>query len=202
MPQNPLAFIAKNKSNAVVPGFLDAQSALFGAQRHGKYYEASYGATLFGGANASGATLSAALATTYVGLCLSNPAANTNNLIVQRVTGQIIVAPAAVLALGLIVGYSAAGVVTHTTPVTPITKKPGSGATATGKLDAACTIVGTPAWCDWLTTTPLAADLPGFVYDVDGAIVIMPGGYCAIGANVAGPSAGFVGSFEWEEAPL
>lgn len=200
MSQGPLAaYGAKNPQGFAAPTNVDAQGAQLGAQAHGKYYEAAYAGRLFVGANVTGATLSAALAATYTGLCLNNPAGSGKNLSVQRITGQAIVAPAAILALGLIGGFLAAGITVHTTALTPLSQKLGSGLAPVGLVDAACTLVGTPAWFARLTTTQLSADLFGFVYDADGAIVLEPGAYLAIGANAAGPASGFVGSIEWEE---
>ena len=156
-------------------------------------------ANTFLGANPSGVTTSAGLATTYVGLCLSNPAASGVNLIVRRVAGQFIVAPATVTGLGLITGYSAAGVVTHTTALTPFSRIIGTGPTPKGLLDSACTIVGTPVWTAFLSETLIATDLPSFSVDLDGMLILPPGAYCAIGTTIAGPASGFVGSFSWEE---
>ena len=198
MPQTPW-FSFKNKSNSLAPAQLDGQGNLGVGQGQAFYYNQNIAGNMFRGGNQSGATLSAALATTYVGLCLSNPAASGKNLIVTRVTGQIIVAPAAVLALGLIEGYVAAGVVTHTTPLSINPALSGGGATSIAKLDAACTIVGTPLWTDWPWSNGLSANLGGFALDLQGSAIIEPGGYMAIGGNVAGPTAGFVGSFRWIE---
>lgn len=199
MGQSPLAFVALSSKKAVTPGQVDALGNLGVAQGHGDYFQNTNAGTTFGGANQAGATLSAGLATTYTGLCLSNPAASGKNLAIQNVNAQIIVAPGAVLALGLIVGFSAAGVVTHTTPITLLQNSLINGAAPVAKLDAACTIVGTPAWFRWLFANAASAGLGGFNYDAKGGIIIPPGGYIAIGANVAGPTAGLVGSFEWTE---
>ena len=199
MPQNNLFFPFQNQSKVGVPAQLDAEGNMPMAPGQPAYYAQANAGRMFRGGNQSGATLSAALATTYVGLCLSNPAASGKNLIVTRVTGQIIVAPAAVLALGLIEGYAAAGVVTHTTPLGINPALSGGSATSIAKLDAACTIVGTPLWTDWPWSNGLSANLGGFALDLQGSAIIEPGGYMAIGGNVAGPTAGFVGSFRWIE---
>jgi len=185
----------------------DAQGAQLIGQRHGKYYEEAYGGGMFGGANPSAVALTVALATTYVGLCLSNPAGSTVNLVLKRVRGVMIVAPAAEDAFGLIVGWSAAGIVTHTTPLTPVNHFLGA-ATANGSkvapagqglLDSACTLVGTPAWDRWFASMPTAATFLSFGEDIEDGIVIPPGGYAAIGSLIAGGAAGFLGSMDWAE---
>lgn len=203
MSQNPIAVALFGKrGTAVAPAGVDAQGALSNTDRHGQLYSAAYAGTLWNGANQAGATTSVGLATTYVGLCLSNPAASGVNLSVTKASCIIIVAPTAETGIGLITGYSAAGVVTHTTALTPANANVGSAAAALAKLDAACTIVGTPRWERWLsvnigTTNEMIAD-----ENVNGSILIPPGGYVAFGTTVAGPTAGFLGAFQWEELPV
>lgn len=167
-------------------------------------YEATYAGQSMFGANpyASAVTTSAALATIYVGLCLSNPAANTNNLVLLGVSVNLVVAPAALTAFGLILGYSAAGVVTHTTALTPLNSFL-NGAAPTAKLDSACTIVGTPAWGPYLgSVTPTTTGVTASSKDFAGSIIIPPGGYVAIGTTIAGPASGFIGSMQWLEIPV
>jgi hypothetical protein len=157
---------------------------------------------LFTVSNPTPVQLSAGLATTFVGLCLSNPAASTKNLAIQRVSGMTMVAPAAFLALGLITGFVAGGITVHTTPLTPLSGFVGDSGVPVGKADSAATLVGTPAWALWFVTEAATAGNPMFNVDLAGSIIIPPGGYAAIGANVAGPAAGFLGSMEWVEAPI
>jgi hypothetical protein len=223
MGQGPLAFVAQAFSGAFSPGRIDPQRALYSTSRHGKYYAGVYGTPTIGvapatvtpakagasfrGANQSGATLSAALAATYTGLCLSNPAASTVNLSVKKIGGVITNAVSGQLGLGLIAGWSAAGVTVHTTPInTAILNSYIGAATASGSvlgpasqanLDAACTLVGTPAWVDWLAANSAANSDLSFYVDLDESLLIPPGGYVAIGATAA--QGGFFGSFLWEE---
>jgi hypothetical protein len=203
MPQNPPAlYIKGGPSNALVPATGDKQSALLVSQFHGEKYHLAYSGLLCVGANSAGVTTSAGLATTYVGICLSNPAANAVNLVLRRVAGAFIVAPATVTGMNLITGYSAAGIVTHTTALTPFSSLIGTGAAPTAKLDSACTLVGTPVFTMVLSETSTATTLPAFSLDLEGSIVLPPGGYAAIGTTIAGPASGFMGSMEWEEIPV
>lgn len=196
MGQNPYGqLFAKNGDGTLVP-----VTANFANELH----VITGGRQLFMGANPSGVTTSAGLATTYVGLCLSNPAGNTSggknvNFLVRRVSGVVLVAPAAVLAYNLIVGYAAGGVTVHTTALTPFSALIGTGPASTAKLDSACTLVGTPAWAMPLQSNIVSANLMSFNLDLNGAIAIPPGGYIAIGTNVAGPTSGFQGGISWEE---
>lgn len=183
---------------------LGKQNDLLNSRLRGDKYTPAYQGSMFWAANQAGATLSNALATTYVGLCLSNPAASTKNLSVRKVTGAFVVAPGAVGALGLISGWSAAGVVTHTTPLTVQNSKLAGSAVAQGLADAACTIVGAganaPSWNRFLAVSKVSAELANFNEEVEGGIIIPPGGYLAVGSfGAAGPGSGFVGSIEWDE---
>lgn len=197
MGQNPYgALFAKNPAGTLVPLLANSASEL---------HVSIGGRSLYMGANPSGVTTSAGLATTYVGLCLSNPAGNVNSagvpirLIVRRVSGMTVVAPAALLGFNLITGYAAGGVTVHTTALTPFSALIGTGPTPTAKLDSACTLVGTPVWSMPLVEGLVSANLMSFNLDINGQIAIPPGGYIAIGTTIAGPAAGFQGGFSWEE---
>jgi hypothetical protein len=219
--QSPLAFIANLFSGAIGAGRLDQQRALWETQRHGKYYASTYGTPIipspltaaraganFRGSNSASATLSAGLATTYTGLCLSNPATATVNLKVRRFAGAMFAAPGTFIALGLISGWAAAGITVHTTAINTNILNGYIGAAPTAgsivgpapqaNLDAACTLVGTPLWDRWITGNASSGALVSFAIDLDDDTIIPPGGYMAIGANVAGP-AGFLGTAGWEE---
>lgn len=204
MPQNAqAATIGKNPSNAQATGQFDAQSAYWVTQRHSQGYAASYAGAMGIVANPSGVTTSAALATTYVGLCLSNPAGSGKNLSLVSASGALIVAPAALTLFSLIGGWSSAGVVTHTTALTPLNAKLGVAAPVlVGLADSAATLVGTPAYLAQLAVTPSATGVVAFNTDFDGNITIPPGGYVAIGTSIAGPASGFVGAFVWEEVAI
>lgn len=203
MSQTPLnATVAINPSKVYTPLQSDAQKSIWTSDRHGKYYQPSYNGTGALAANQTGATTSAGLATTYVGLCVSNPAASTVNLVIQTVSAMINVSSSC--GIGLIGGFSAAGVVTHTTPLTVYSTKLGSVITSPiiqGLADAACTIVGTPIWIDQFVGT-VATTFASFMRDINGEIIVPPGGYVAIGTSIASGTAALFGKISWEEVPL
>ena len=207
MTQNPnLALIGTNPDGSYVPANYGVQGDLLISQLHGSKYNRAVNGNLFFGANPSGVTTSVALATTYVGLCLSNPIANTKNLVLRRVSAIFSVVQAAKTAIGLITGWSAAGIVTHTTPLTPKCANLANTVAATGKLDSACTLVGSganaPLWGRWLSSGATATSDPAVDVDLEGGLVIVPGAYVATGTLIAGPTSGFLGSMEWEEIPV
>lgn len=165
---------------------------------YGELYEASRRKDLFVAANQAAQAVSVALATTYTGICLSNDAAGTKNLVLLRASFALSVAPAAIASLHLIGGT---GAVTHTTPLTPENTRIGGGATVVGKADSAATIP-TPRYLFPLMSGFTAAALPNFTmptYQFRGEWIIPPGGFIAIGALTA--VTGF-GGFIWAEAPL
>lgn len=204
MPQYPLSLnMQRPGSTAFTAIEGDSEGNTQIVQVHGTTYNAAFNKRLFFAANQSGVTTSAGLATTYTGLCLSNPAASTVNLTIRRVTGVLIVAPAALTALGLIIGFAAGGITAHTTPLTSLQSEFIGNATVPQALvDTACTLVGTPTWNQFLALTPSATGVVGFNVDLNGETVIPPGGYLAIGSTIAGPASGLLASIDWEEIAL
>lgn len=204
MPQGPFnTLVAKIFGGAgyFSPLALGKQTDLLSSAWHQSKYTQAYQGGAFFGANSAGVTLSNSLATTYVGICLSNPAGSTKNLAVRNISGLIAVAPAGEQALGLIAGYAAAGIVTHTTALTvQNTIIGGSVAGAVAKLDSAATLVGTPVWAQWLAVNDVTANNASFSREFKSGFIIPPGGYLAVGSfGGAGPASGFLGSMEWEE---
>lgn len=202
MPQGPMAANIATRAGAYQPAGLGKTGDLLIGQSQAQYYEQAYGQMIGQIMNPSAVTTSAALATTYVGLCLSNPAGNTKNLVLLRVAGAFIVAPSTITNLGLITGYAAGGITAHTTALAPFNGLIGTGAALTAKADSACTLVGTPVWTMTLGQAPTATTSLSFNVDLGGAIILPPGAYAAIGTNIAGPASGFQGSFEWAETPV
>lgn len=175
------------------------QGAMLVAQRHAALYEAAYRKKLFFAANQATQAVSVALATTYTGLCVSNPAGNSWDLVLHKVTACISASAAALSVLGLLGGYVAAGVVTHTSALTPISCYLDESNSATAKADDEATIVGTPRviMSFGQVDDDAAIGFPGVqVVDIDGAIIIPPGAYVAIYALTA--VTGFF-SMIWEE---
>src|SRR6266404_5040492 len=80
---------------------LDRSGAEVVQELHGRYYETAFRKSIFSVANATGTTTSVAFATTYTGLCLSNPIGSTVNLVLNKVNADFAVnaAPAAVIGL-------------------------------------------------------------------------------------------------------
>jgi len=198
MPQNNIWLPFKSTTNALVPAQLDKMSNLQVVQTNGTKYNLSYNKGIYFTYNA-GVTTSAALTTTYTGLCLSNPAASTKNLSIRRVSANFDVAATTITAVGIIVGWAAGGITVHTTPITSLQPSfIGNTTVPQGLSDAACTLVGTPAWYTFLGQVA-AAGSGSFSQDIEGAIIVPPGGYVAIGTSIASPTSSLWASIEWAE---
>ncbi len=200
MGQNNLFSSFKNAANALVPAMSGKQGEVWHASRHGGRYLQTYSG-LCGFTQAIGQITTVGLATTYTGLCLSNPAASTVNLVLMNVTGGYNVSSTAINTIGLATGYSAAGVVTHTVAGTVYNSKIGVASTALqGLADTACTLVGTPVWTKIFAnviTTTVAGSY--FNYDAMGEIILPPGAWCAIVTNAVSAAAGLYATMSWEE---
>lgn len=217
----PNFFTSKAPNNNLVPSRVDGQGGLWtSGGLNGSNYAAGYGTpagtpnvataakagSAFRASNTAAAALSAGLATIYTGLCLSNPAGSGVNLVVRKIVAMFGPAPATQINLGLITGWSAAGIITHTTPITSILPWYVGGAasggsivapTANGLVDAACTLVGTPAWDRWIGASAVSTD-PTVTVALDDDLIIPPGGYVAVG-NLVAIASGFLGTIAWRE---
>ena len=176
------------------------------SQLHGKYFEQARRGNLFF-AGITGQVTTVGLATTYTGLCLSNPVGSGKLLIVDRVTYAFLVAFAAGSAIGIMTGYNATTNVTHTTPVTVrCSRINGSFANpaAVGLVDSSATLPTAPVvhslfdagLTGAITTMPKAG--PNVV-DLEGMIVLDPGAYCAIYTSTASGAASMAAAFQWHE---
>jgi hypothetical protein len=177
-------------------------SELIVDELHGRYYETTVRKAMFSGANLTGVTTTAAFATTYTGMCLSNPIGSTVNLVLTKVTYAPVVAQTAALVMGIMTGYSAATNVTHTTPLVPLSNFVGQPA-GTGLIDSSATLPVAPTRLILLGTLTTGAItqtlLNGSVTDMEGSVVIPPGGYAAIYTSAASVASSLAFGMMWEE---
>lgn len=173
------------------------------SQLHGQMYEQALRLNMFFAANQAEQAVSVDLTTTYTGLCLSNPAGNTKNLVPRQISFGINTHQVALAGLGLLGGYILAGVVTHTSALTVYSTMLGNGVAGTAKADDQCTIVGTPlVLMPFISTDIITTGTPAKnigIVDIGGSIIIPPGAYVAIWAETA--VTGFFG-MTWEEVPV
>lgn len=173
------------------------------------YQELAVRGQVFQGANQGpgGTTTTVGLATTYTGLCLNNPVNSGKNLVLLGCGFSIVGAPAALSTIGLMGGYTQAGVVTHTTPLVPLSTFLNQNvATGVAKVDSACTLPTAPTVLEAFGTIPITGataqvvnpPFSGGNYDFKGAYIIPPGGYVAIYTSTV---VTIIGSFKWAEVP-
>lgn len=180
-----------------------------GAQRvsdaHARYFDTVARRGVYSGAIV-GQVTTVGLATTYTGLCLSNPVGSQVNLVINKVGYAFIVAFPAGAVVGLMTGFNGATNVTHTAAVTPRNQFFTSAGGGVGLLDSSATLPTAPTLNTILasgltgaiTTTPF---IPGGLVDLEGAIILPAGGYCAIYTSTISGAAGGAFSFAWEEVP-
>jgi len=163
------------------------QNDLIVSQLHGKYTEQTRSKHVYHAASQAATTTTVALATTYTGLCLSNPAASGKNLIPLMFSAALSVAPAGIAPMAVMAGYLAAGVTTHTTPLTIYNGFLADATAAVGKADAACTLVGSGSGAPHVVMPFLGGFTAGALFgtspaicELHGSIIIPPGGWVAI----------------------
>lgn len=169
---------------------------------HGRYYETTVRKAQYGGANLAGVATSAGFATTYTGFCLTNPIGSTVNLVVNKVTYGELVAQSAALILGIMTGYSASTAVTQTTPLVPLSNFVGQPA-GVGLIASAVTMPVAPTrvlLLDTLLTGAITTvTTGGKTVDLEGSIVIPPGGYAAFYTSAGAVASSLVFGMQWEE---
>lgn len=176
-------------------------------QLHGRYYETAYRRNLYNAANQAGVVTTVGLNTTYTGLCLSNPVGSGWNISINKVGFSFLLAFPAAATIGLMCGYNAATNVTHTVAGVVHSNFFGIGATGVGLVDTSSTLPTAPflthvfatGLTGAITTTPV---VPSTLVDLEGSVILPPGGYAAIYTSTVSGAASLLGSFQWEEIPL
>jgi hypothetical protein len=179
------------------------------SELHGRYYETAYRRNLFLATSPSASVTSAGIiasAAAYTGLALYNPVGNTNNVVLNKVGLAFPVAPAAVIVYGLTTLGVVSAVASTTAATTRNLYLGGSAPTALAYSVATFTYSATALPAHILGTVGTGAvtvygQLQGLV-DLEGGLIIPPGYAASIYTSTAGNTAGFWGSFIWEEVPL
>lgn len=153
--------------------------------------------------------LAAGLPTTYTGgLVLANPTTSTVSLRIQKARCAFILAQTNASLIGIGVGYSASALSGTLTAVPSI---PGTGgaspAVAQGLLysSASVTLPAAPYLAKIIGAIDTGAlttevNSPILEADIQGAIILPPGGYAVFTSSAAGTASSFFGSFTWVEA--
>jgi len=182
-------------------------------QARGEYFETAFRRTMFTGAVDQG-VVTGGTGNVATGLILSNPIGSPVNVSVCKATYGVItngvVNP--ISQFGLMAGYSPNINVIHTTPVT---KCPccfdGLARYGYANLDTSATTptsftVVSIFGVQYPITSGLEVQEPAaMVADIDGSLVLPPGGYCAIWSSAtlsSGAGASGMYGLMWEEIPI
>lgn len=183
------------------------------SELHGRYYEAAYRKSLFtAGVQTVIATATTANPTTTItgAQVLYNPIGNMYNVVLQKVSIGFVLAQIANV-IGIATGYNAVTAPSGTlTAVTATAKNRflnGPSPTAVSYASASITLPTAGTLDTILMTTGSAAttaiqSLGPFVYDLEGSIILPPGGYAHIWSQGAVPASSMLTTFAWEEVPL
>lgn len=198
-----MGYINNAAEGVVIPSRANRYGEQVTSAGHGDYMDAAVNKKLFFAHTQAGVTSSVGLATTYTGLCISNPIGNIFNLAILRASIAQSIINAAVNAIGYGAGFHATTQVVHTTPVTPRSCFFGIGPTPTALADIAATLPVAPVYVEMLSDSPTATTNPAaFVADVRGSLIIPPGGFFVLLAIAASPASALWESVMWEEIPL
>ena len=119
---------------------------------------------------------------------------------ILNVSCSLWAAPGGIVSVGLLAGWAATGVVTHTAALVPYNAKTFVVGGGQGGVDAAATLPGTPIWCEMLsganTSAVLSVANPPVSFPINGRYEVPPGGYLAIGTQTV---ASVVASIMWRE---
>ena len=189
-----------------MPPLVDEAGVLFTKNVGGKYYNSVKGGNVYAAANQTGCVWTVGLATTYTGLCLSNPAGSGKNLSILGVGHQEVVAPTGIAAVYLAAAYHATAV-THSVPATIMRTNIGPKAAASvAKADTGATLPVAPSIMLNLTAGHTSGALststsPAWT-DIGGLIVLEPGSFLIVANFTIGVAVGQQASIIWEEIAI
>lgn len=181
------------------------------SELHGRYYEQNFRGNVF-----MLSVSTAAAITAYSGgaagtamLAIYNPVGSGKNAVILKSTiGNVVAASVAgTAAFGLYFGQTAAITQATTTAPTNCATLAATGSVMTGFRNIALTsstaatnvhALGSYYWA----TAAGAIQTPNVPADFEGAIIIPPGSYAALGGSAALTSATWIGSLVWEEVPV
>lgn len=171
------------------------------SELRGRYYQTTKDGAGFSASIQAVSTTTVGLATAYTGLVISNPITSTIDMVLNKVSVmQSVLQSTQIEAYAIACGFNAATNVTHTTPLTVRSKLIGSGLVGQGLADISATLPTAPFYDTFIQNTGTAtANGTGSVVDLEGSIVLPPGGYALWVSPAQASVAGLWFSFSWEE---
>lgn len=178
----------------------DQQGAGLVTELHARYYQQTVRNNMFSvNTQGTAVTTTAALATTWTGLGVSNPAGSGVNLVFNKFSAtQFAVGAAATIGILGGVGVLATSLAIQSRLI-------GSGAVSKANASAGATIstpllIATFGSLGSVATTGYGL-IPGLFVDLEGSIVVPPGSFIGTYTSIVTTSALNFG-FTWEEVPL
>lgn len=192
--------VQNNQDGVIVKARAGRQGEQLASELHGRYYEQTFRNNVFS-VNTQGTaiTTTAALATTWTGLGIANPAGSGVNLVLLSFSAtQFAVGAAATIGL-------MGGAGTLAASLTPQNRIIGGGNTSKATASAGATIstpllIVTFGSVGSVATTGYGLE-PGIFVDIGGAIIIPPGSFVTNYTSIVTTSALNFG-FCWEEVPV
>ena len=202
----PVATSSSLSAGQLAPVRQGNMGDLIASELHGRYYEATYRQSLFAGAVVGTTTVAGAITAITGGLVLTNPIGSGVNIVLNKFGFAFYVAFPAAAAVGLAAGFNGGTAVTQTTPVTPRSQFVGIGASGKGLLASAVTLPTAPnivgIYASGLTGAITTAPFIQSIVDLEGSIILPPGGYVLPYTSTVSGTSGAAFSFSWEEVPL
>ena len=202
----PVATASSLAAGQLAPVRQGNMGDLIASELHGRYYEATYRQSVYGGIVVGTTTVAGAITAITGGLVLTNPIGSGVNIVLNKFGFAFIVAFAAGSVIGLSAGFNGGVAVTQTTPITPRSQFVGTGASGKGLLASAVTLPTAPniigVYASGLTGAITTAPFIQGVVDLEGSVIIPPGGYVANYTSTASGASGASFSFSWEEVPI
>lgn len=181
----------------------DAQGNTLFSEYHGRYYNAAYNngapGNMYSLCNQAAVTTTAALATTFTGLSVANPAGSGVNLqMLFFSVGQSLAGVAAAVGYMTGLGASAGSLVPRAAVVgqTAASKAIGSAGSTLGGTPVLEEVIGS---IGSLATTGYGLQA-GLSKDIGGSLIIPPGAFIASYTTLA--NAGMLFGFRWLEVPI
>jgi hypothetical protein len=186
------------------PFRLNTEGALVVSNYAGKYKEAVLQGRCYVVANQAAVALTAAMATTWTGLVVSNPVGSGINVVILRFGyANTVLVPTATV-IGLMTGVTPTAAIDAA--LTPRNCMVG-GVAGLARADNTHDLTGGVPVLDRVFSTAGTVALtssPNGVpqdIDLDGSIILPPGAYCAT-YSFAANTAAWIFSFMWEEVPV
>jgi len=209
--QNIVGQPSSGGANAILSGRAGQLGDVIMSELHGRYYETTYrgNSFLLSVSTAAAVTAFSGAAGGTPMLAIFNPSGSGRNAVLNKVSVGNVVAASAAGTVSFALWFGATAAITQATTVTPwnMGTQLQSGSVVTGFRNVALTsstaasnAIALSSYY-WATAAGVGLVSNGII-DLEGAVIIPPGSYCALGGSAALTSATWIGSLQWEEVPV